>query len=88
MTSPMHYQVNVCGGDFQHVRECFRTWKDQPLVYRRDEVRILPGHTFENSKKARNPLHQACKPLDRHALAAEVDDGERNLWTVLAAYEE
>ena len=57
MASRIHYQVNVCGGDFQHVRKCFRTWKEEPLVYRKDrrmfedqnEVRILSGHTFDST---------------------------------------
>ncbi|MBC8746311.1 hypothetical protein F6X42_06600 [Paraburkholderia sp. WC7.3b] len=27
-------QVNICGGDFRHIRDCFNDWKRQPLVYR------------------------------------------------------
>ncbi|MDH6147347.1 hypothetical protein OKW46_001269 [Paraburkholderia sp. WSM4179] len=34
MESTVHYQVNICGGDLQHVRDCFNDWKRQPLVYR------------------------------------------------------
>jgi hypothetical protein len=96
MASRIHYQVNVCGGDFQHVRKCFRTWKEEPLVYRKDrrmfedqnEVRILSGHTFDSTEHARNALRQACRPHDLYALAAEVHDDSRNLWIVMAAYEE
>jgi hypothetical protein len=96
MASQIHYQVNVCGGDFQHVRECFRAWKREPLVYRKDrrmfegqnEVRILSGRTFDNTEQARNALRQACRPHDLYALAADVHDDSRNLWIVMAAYEE
>ncbi|TCG03089.1 hypothetical protein BZM27_51070 [Paraburkholderia steynii] len=96
MESQIHYQVNVCGGDFQHVRECFQQWKKEPLVYRKDrrmfegqnEVRILSDHTFPDPEQARNALEQACRPHDLYALAAEVHDDSRNLWIVMAAYEE
>jgi hypothetical protein len=96
MSAQPHYQVNICKGDFQHVRECFREWKHEPLVYRRgetmfegrDEVRILSGRRYDDVQEARRALQRACSPLDLYALAAEVNDGEREMWIVMAAYEE
>ena len=60
MTSRFSYQTNICGGDFQHVRDCFVEWKRQPLVYRqnrpmfegKEEVRPLSGSAFGNGEAA------------------------------------
>ncbi|CAB3772762.1 hypothetical protein [Paraburkholderia humisilvae] len=91
-----HFQANICGGDFQHVKDCFETWKTQPLIYRRDqrmfegkrEVRCLAGgRVFDNGEVARNVLTQTCQPRDPYAIAAEIHDGERDMWLVMAAYE-
>ena len=96
MNTSTHYQVNICGGDFKHVRDCFLTWKEETLVYRqrqrmfegRDEVRMLSKHRFDDTERARFALENACRPGDAYALAAEVDDGERDIWIVMAAYVE
>ena len=42
MSNRIHYQSNICGGDFAHVLECFRDWKSQTLVYRRGQ-RMFEG---------------------------------------------
>jgi hypothetical protein len=89
------FQVNICRGDFRHVCESFREWKHEPLVYRRgetmfegrDEVRILTKHRYDDIEQARMALQKACSPQDPYALAAEVSDGERDMWIVMAAYE-
>jgi hypothetical protein len=96
MEAKTHYQINVCGGDFQHVKDCFSAWKGQTLIYRKDqrmfdgknEVRLLSDQIFDNGERARNALEQTCTPQDSYALAAQVDDGERAIWLVMAAYQE
>lgn len=96
MSAQIRFQVNICGGDFQHVRECFRAWKTEPLLGRSDrwmfdgqnEVRILSGHAFHSAEQASNALKEACKLYDLHALAAEVCDDDGNLWIIMAAYDE
>jgi hypothetical protein len=96
MKSRFHYQANICGGDFQHVRECFVEWKRQSLVYRqnrhmfegKEEVRPLSPRVFGNGEVAHTVLAQACHPGDPYALAAEIHDGERDMWLVMAAYDE
>ncbi|MDH6150433.1 MULTISPECIES: hypothetical protein [Paraburkholderia] len=96
MESAIHYQVNICGGDFQHVRDCFNDWKRQPLVYRTDrsmfegkqEVRPLSAGPFSDGQAAQTQLEQTCDPCDPYALAAEIRDGQHDMWLVMAAYEE
>lgn len=96
MKSIARYEVNVCGGDFQHVCECFREWKKEALIYRKDqlmfegrhEVRPLAKVDYDNTEQARKALQSACSPQDRYALAAEVSNGERDMWIVMAAYRE
>ncbi|MEX3931551.1 hypothetical protein AB4Y32_06960 [Paraburkholderia phymatum] len=96
MRSKIHYQSNICGGDFQHVKDCFNTWKTQPLVYRMNEhmfegkreVRPLDERVFDNAEVAQRTLLKTCGPNDPYALAAEIHDGERDMWLVMAAYEE
>ncbi|QGZ64909.1 hypothetical protein [Paraburkholderia acidisoli] len=96
MKSTTRYQVNVCGGDFHHVREVFHEWKNEPLIYRkdhkmfegRDDVRPLERREFDNTEQARKALQAACSPHDPYALAAEVSNGERDMWIVMAAYRE
>lgn len=90
------YEVNICRGDFRHVCESFREWKHEPLVYRRGqtmfegrvEVRMLTTDRYDDTEQARKALQKACSPRDEYALAAEVSDGERDMWIVMAAYEE
>ncbi|AXF10757.1 hypothetical protein CUJ91_22720 [Paraburkholderia graminis] len=96
MNNRIHYQSNICGGDFAHVLECFRDWKSQTLVYRRNqrmfegkqEVRPLTERVFPNGEIAHEALAQICDPRDPYALAAEIRDGERDVWLVMAAFEE
>lgn len=96
MESATHYQVNICGGDFQHVRDCFQAWKKEALVYSndrrmfegRDDVQPLSEQCFDDAERARIALENACSPQDRYALAIQVDDGERDIWIVMAAYQE
>ncbi|MGF6732595.1 hypothetical protein OKW50_004740 [Paraburkholderia youngii] len=96
MTRNIHYQANICGGDFAHVRECFSNWKSETLVYRRQqpmfegkqEVRPLSERVFDNGEGAHNTLASVCSPRDEYALAAEIRDGERDVWLVMAAFEE
>lgn len=52
----------------------------------RGEVRLLSTRPYGNAEEARNALQTACDPEDNYALAAEVDDGERDIWIVMAAY--
>ncbi|MGF6552914.1 hypothetical protein [Paraburkholderia youngii] len=96
MTRNIHYQANICGGDFAHVRECFSNWKSETLVYHRHqpmfegkrEVRPLSERVFDNGEVAHNTLASVCSPRDEYALAAEIRDGERDVWLVMAAFEE
>ncbi|CAH2802492.1 MAG: FIG00457880: hypothetical protein [uncultured Paraburkholderia sp.] len=96
MTHTIHYQANICGGDFKHVRECFSNWKSQTLVYRRNqamfegkqEVRPLPERVFDNGEHAHEALARLCSPRDPYAIAAEIHDGAREMWLVMAAFEE
>ncbi|MFP3585139.1 hypothetical protein SCB29_16080 [Paraburkholderia sp. SIMBA_055] len=96
MNNRIHYQSNICGGDFAHVLECFRDWKSQTLVYRRNqrmfegkqEVRPLTERVFPDGEIAYEALAQICDPRDPYALAAEIRDGERDVWLVMAAFEE
>ncbi|NPT60824.1 hypothetical protein [Paraburkholderia elongata] len=95
MKSGFRYQANICGGDFQHVRDCFVEWKRQPLVYRqsqpvfegKEEVRPLSDSAFGNGEVAHTVLTQVCDPRDPYALAAEIRDGEHDMWLVMAAYD-
>jgi hypothetical protein len=94
MARRIRYEANVCGGDFQSVKQHFNVWKKQPLVYRpnqhmfagKHEVRMLSEQIYDNSEIARKALQHACKPEDPFALAVNVDDGERDIWIVMAAY--
>ncbi|AMV45670.1 MULTISPECIES: hypothetical protein [Paraburkholderia] len=97
MRSRIHYQSNICGGDFQHVKDCFHEWKQQPLVYRmsqhmfegKREVRPLGGDcVFEDAEVAQRTLANTCGPGDSYALAAQIHSAERDMWLVMAAYEE
>ena len=96
MVQRIHYQMNICGGDFSHVRECFRNWKSETLIYRRNqrmfegkqEVRPLSERVFDNGEVAHEALERVCGPRDPYALAAEIHDGERDVWLVMAAFEE
>jgi len=97
MPSKIHYQSNICGGDFKHVKDCFNTWKQQPLVYRKNEhmfegkreVRPLAGdRVFEDPEAAQRTLVDTCGPGDAYALAAQIHNEERDMWLVMAAYEE
>ena len=89
----VRYELNICGGDFQHVRDCFEAWKREPLVYRRnqpmfpgkDEVRCLSGRVLDNGELAHSVLTKSCSPDDPYALAIEVNDGQRDIWLVMAA---
>jgi hypothetical protein len=92
----IHYQINICGGDFQHVKHRFAEWKEEPLVYRKNqrmfegktEVRPVSDQVFDNAERARAALEQTCGPDDSYALAAAVKDGRRDIWLVMAAYNE
>ena len=97
MRSKIHFQSNICGGDFQHVKDCFSTWKQQPLVYRmnehmfegKGEVRPLEGdRVFDNAEVAQRTLLNTGGPHDAYALAAQIHNDERDMWLVMAAYEE
>ncbi|MGF7131597.1 hypothetical protein P3T40_003079 [Paraburkholderia sp. EB58] len=90
----VHYELNICGGDFQHVQDCFEAWKREPLVYRqsrpmfegKQEVRCLTGRVLDNGELAQGVLARTCSPDDPYALAIEVNDGERDIWLVMAAH--
>jgi hypothetical protein len=43
---------------------------------------------FNNGEAAHQALERVCEPDDPYALAAEIRDGERGLWLVMAAFEE
>ncbi|PLZ03990.1 hypothetical protein CY652_03205 [Burkholderia sp. WAC0059] len=94
-TPRTHYQANICGGDFEHVKQCFRRWKHEPLVSRaghrmfedKEEVRRVPADPADNSERAQAMLREMCDPNAPYALAIEVHTGERDMWLVMAAYE-
>ena len=95
-TMTVHYETNVCGGDFRNVVECFERWKREPLVFRpgqnmfegKEEVRRLSERVFANGELAQNMLAEMCDPHAPYALAAEIRDGERDMWLVMADYED
>ncbi|MBA1360907.1 hypothetical protein [Burkholderia gladioli] len=90
----VHYEVNVCGGTFDSVRDRFRAWQREPLMARPQRsmfadkagVERLDDTVFEAPEDAQRALRRACTPQDRNALAAPIDDGGRALWLVMAAY--
>ncbi|CAG4917526.1 hypothetical protein [Paraburkholderia saeva] len=92
----VHYETNVCGGDFGNVVECFDRWKHEPLVFRagqnmfegKEEVRRVSERVFSNGELAQSTLVDMCDPDAPYALAAEIHDGERDMWLVMAAYED
>ncbi|MGZ2749494.1 hypothetical protein [Burkholderia stagnalis] len=94
-TPRTHYEVNVCGGGFDTVRDRFVAWKHEPLIARPDrlmfegktEVRRLDACCFDGTEAARRALQDACRPQDDFALAAHVHEDGRELWLVLAAYD-
>jgi hypothetical protein len=96
MRPGIHYQINICGGDFRHVKHRFPERKEEPLVYRKNqrmfegktEVRPLSEQVFDNAERARAALEQTCGTDDAYALAAAVKDGWRDIWLVMAAYNE
>ena len=96
MGTETRYQINICGGDFHYVKNRFTEWKEEPLVYRKHqrmfhgktEVRLLSEDVFDNAEKARKVLELTCSPDDSYALAAAVKNDERDIWLVMAAYEE
>lgn len=54
----------------------------------RDEVHGLSKRCYKDAEQAREALQNACRPEDPYALAAEVGDGENDMWIVMAAYAE
>ncbi|SEI26895.1 hypothetical protein SAMN05192544_107815 [Paraburkholderia hospita] len=97
MRSGIQYQSNIGGGDFQHAKDCFHAWKQQPLAYRmsqhrfegKREVRLLAGDSvFEDAEVAQRTLAKTCGPNENYALAAQIYNSERDMWLVMAAYEE
>ncbi|EUC19026.1 hypothetical protein PMI06_002896 [Burkholderia sp. BT03] len=71
MRSGIQYQSNIGGGDFQHPKDCFHAWKQQPLAYRmsqhrfegKREVRPLAGDSvFEDAEVAQRTLAKTCGP--------------------------
>jgi hypothetical protein len=97
MHLPVHYQANFCGGDFQHVQECFDQWKQQPVVRRqgrtmfegkREVRRLGGGRVFDSSELAHRALALTCSPHDPYALAAEIRDRGRDMWLVMASYDD
>lgn len=95
-SSKVHYQVNICGGDFEHVKACFRQWKEEPLVYwsshrmfeGKEEVRPATDRVVGDGEVAQAMLRELCDPHAPFALAAEVRAEGRDMWLVMAAYEE
>jgi len=54
----------------------------------KQEVRPLSERVFDNGEVAHEALERVCGPRDPYALAAEIHDGERDVWLVMAAFEE
>jgi hypothetical protein len=54
----------------------------------KQEVRPLSERAFNDGEIAHQALERVCEPGHPYALAAEVRDGERDLWLVMAAFEE
>jgi hypothetical protein len=53
------------------------------------EVRPLGGDcVFEDAEVAQRTLANTCGPGDSYALAAQIHSAERDMWLVMAAYEE
>ncbi|RQS12333.1 hypothetical protein DIE07_09190 [Burkholderia sp. Bp9002] len=94
-TPSAHYELNVCGGGFETVKERFQAWKCEPLVARpgrlmfegKTEVRRLDARCFDGTEAARRALQDACRPQDDFALAAPAHEDGHELWLVLAAYD-
>ncbi|KVN59036.1 hypothetical protein [Burkholderia stagnalis] len=94
-TPSVHYELNVCGGRFETVKERFQAWKREPLIARpgrlmfegKTEVRRLDARCFGDTEAARRALQDACRPQDDFALAAPAREDGRQLWLVLAAYD-
>ncbi|AOI88489.1 hypothetical protein [Burkholderia pseudomultivorans] len=92
----IRYDANVCGGDFAHVRERFETWKRESLVYRperrmfdgKDEVRQMNDTVYEGPESAQRALIAQCDPSDPFALAVRLTAEGRNMWLVMAAYDD
>ncbi|KWF11557.1 hypothetical protein NUV26_28140 [Burkholderia pseudomultivorans] len=92
----IRYDANVCGGDFAHVRERFETWKRESLVYRperrmfdgKDEVRQLNDTIYDGPESAQRALVAHCHPSDSFALAVRLTAEGRNMWLVMAAYDD
>lgn len=87
--------MTICGGDFEQVENRFKAWKQERPVYRsnpqkmfegKQEVRRLSKRVMDNGEIAQNVLAQHCSPENPYALAVEVNDGERDVWLVMAAY--
>ncbi|KKL35593.1 hypothetical protein WR30_18005 [Burkholderia contaminans FFH2055] len=91
----VRYELNICGGGFDSVKNRFKEWKREPLIYRPErrmfegkaDVRQLGDETFGSTEPARFALQRACEPADTYALAARVRDDGRELWLVMAAYD-
>ncbi|HEF5869746.1 TPA: hypothetical protein SAY52_000301 [Burkholderia cenocepacia] len=92
----IRYDANVCGGDFDHVRERFATWKRESLIYRperrmfdgKDEVRQLNDIVYDGPERAQQALVAQCAPSDPFALAVQLAAEGRTMWLVMAAYDE
>jgi hypothetical protein len=57
MSIQPRYQVSICRGEFRRVREIFREWKHEPLVYRRDQTPARPMRgTFNPSCSNTSPV--------------------------------
>ena len=54
----------------------------------KQEVGPLSDRPFSDGEAAQHVLKQTCDPRDPYALAAEIRDGERDMWLVMDAYEE
>lgn len=60
-TPSVHYELNVCGGRFETVKERFQAWKREPLIARperlmfegKTEVRRLDARCFDDTEAAR-----------------------------------
>ncbi|RQS77056.1 hypothetical protein DID96_00865 [Burkholderia sp. Bp8963] len=90
----LRYDANVCGGDFEHVRERFAAWKGESLVYQperrmfdgKEEVRQLSDAVYDGPESAQRALVAHCDPADPFALAVRLTTEGRDMWLVMAAY--
>jgi hypothetical protein len=55
---------------------------------KREVRRLGGGRVFDSSELAHRALALTCSPHDPYALAAEIRDRGRDMWLVMASYDD